>query len=78
MTSTIGQDKLAELVNEIHFTGFFCLDITYSAPVTDNSTMGGKRKHGVSYTTAAHRLHILMDRIDQIVYAAQWIGDKGR
>lgn len=81
-TGKVDSTKLTELAVEIKKADFFSLDNSYRVDVTDDPTytltvqMGGRSKQVVSYATLPHRLGLLMDRIDQIVDSAQWIGDE--
>ncbi|MDQ5824794.1 MAG: DUF6438 domain-containing protein [Chloroflexota bacterium] len=78
-TTTIDQDKVAEIVREIHRADFFSLDNDYSAEVTDLPTYTlsvqfGRRSKTVSaYGAGPLKLHILESRIDQILNTQQWI-----
>jgi uncharacterized protein DUF6438 len=79
VNSMIDNAKLTELATEIKKADFFSLDDSYSRDVTDNPyyrlsvTMNGQSKQVMSYATRPRRLEILMDRVDQIVGADQWI-----
>jgi hypothetical protein len=82
VTGMIDSALLTELAAAVKKADFFSLDSSYSEDVTDNPTytltvrMGGRGKQVESYATRPRRLGLLMNRIDQIVDSAQWIGDE--
>jgi hypothetical protein len=81
-TGVLDGATLTEIATEIKKADFFSLDESYIGAGHDSPTytltveMNGRRKEVSSFATSPRRLDILMDRIDQIVNSAQWIGEE--
>jgi hypothetical protein len=78
-TAKISTADLLAIVSEVRKTGFFSLQDSYTADVTDNPTywltvqLGGQSKTVKDYVAGPVRLDMLLDRIDQIADSGQWI-----